>query len=198
MNYGYIRVSTDKQTTQNQRFEIENYCKKNAINTDLWIGEKISGKIDFEKRILGRLLKKITKGDTIICSELSRLSRTMYSLISVLCQCEKQNVNIVAIKENFNLQESKYAKLLAPIFAIFAEFERNLISDRTREALACRKAAGVQLGRPIGSKSKCKKLTGKEGFVKKMKNNGISLRKMAKTLKVDTKTLTVFIKENCL
>ena len=198
MNYGYIRVSTDKQTTQNQMFEIENYCAKNGLKIDKWIGEKISGRIDAEKRKLGKLLKKITKEDTIICSEISRLSRQMYALIALLYQCEKQNVNIIAIKESFNPQEHKYAKYSALFFAASAEFERNLISQRTKEALAYKKSVGIQLGRPIGSKSKCKKLTGKEDFIKKMKSEGVSLRKMAKILKVDTKTLSNFIKENNL
>ena len=194
MIYGYIRVSTDKQTTENQRFEIQNYCAKNGIKIDEWINETISGKTEFDKRKLGNLLKKITKKDTIVCSELSRLSRTMYALISVLYQCERQGVNIVAIKENFNPQQDKNAKYIAPIFAIVFEFEKNMISQRTKEALAYRKAAGIQLGRPIGSKSKSKKLTGKEEVIRKMRKDGVSLRKMAKILRVHTKTLTDFIK----
>ena len=112
--------------------------------------------------------------------------------------CERQDVNIVAIKENFNSQQDKNAKYIAPIFAIVFELERNLISQRTKEALAYKKSLGIKLGRPIGSKSKQKKLTGKECFILKMKSESISLRKMAKILKVDTKTLSVFIKENDL
>jgi DNA invertase Pin-like site-specific DNA recombinase len=198
MIYGYIRVSTDKQTTENQKFEIENYCRKNGIKIDKWIGEKISGKIDFEQRCLGKILRKTVKGDVIICSELSRLSRTMYALITILYQCEKRNVDIVSIKENFNTQESKYAKLIAPIFAIFSEFERNLISQRTKDALACKKAAGIKLGRPVGRKSTRKKLTGKEALILKMKNEGFSKQKMAEKLKINIKTLATFIKDNNL
>jgi DNA invertase Pin-like site-specific DNA recombinase len=198
MIYGYIRVSTDKQTTENQKFEIENYCRKNQIEIDKWINETISGKIDLKKRELGKLLKKITKNDVIICSELSRLSRTMYSLIMILGECEKQQVNIIAIKESFNPQQDKYAKYLAPIFAILAEVERNLISQRTKEVLMRLKANGIKLGRPFGSKSRRKKLSGKENLISKMKNEKISLRKMAKILKINTKTLSNFIKENNL
>jgi len=198
MIYGYIRVSTDSQSTENQKFEIENYCEKNGIKIDKWIAEKVSGKIDADKRELGKLLKKITKDDTIICSEISRLSRQMYALIALLYQCERRNVNIIAIKESFNPQEHQYAKYSALFFAASAEMERNLISQRTKEALAYRKAAGIKLGRPIGSKSTHKKLTGKEDLIRKMRANEISLRKMAIKLKVSVKTLSVFIKEKNL
>ena len=197
-HYGYIRVSTDKQKTENQRFEIENYCRKNGIKIDEWITEKISGKIETDKRQLGKLLKKISKDDTIICSEISRLSREMYALIAILYQCEKQVVNIVSIKENFNPREYKYAKYFALFFAASAEMERDLISQRTKEALARLKAEGRILGRPVGSKSKYKKLSGKEEIILKMRGGGMSLRKMTKKLKVDIKTLSFFIKENNL
>jgi DNA invertase Pin-like site-specific DNA recombinase len=198
MNYGYVRVSTDKQTTQNQKFEIENFCEKKGEKVDVWMCEQISGKIDTNKRKLGKLLKTMTKDDTIICTEISRLSREMYALISLLYQCEKKNVNIIAIKESFNPQENKYAKFSALFFAASAELERNMISQRTKEALAYKKSVGIRLGRPIGSKSKSRKLTGKEEKIRKMRNEGVSLRKMAKILKVHTDTLSVFIKENKL
>ena len=198
MNYGYIRVSTDKQKTENQIFEIEKFCQQNAIKIDKWIKEKISGKTGVEKRNLGKLLRKITKNDTIICSELSRLSREMYDLISVWKECKEQKANIITIKENLNPRQNKFIKYLVPIFAIAVEVERDFISQRTKEALAYRKTLGIKLGRPFGSKSKHKKLSGKESFILKMRKEEISLRKMAKILKVSVNTLSVFIKENGL
>ena len=196
--YGYIRVSTDRQKTENQRFEIENYCRKNGIKIDEWIAEKISGKIGTDQRKLGKLLRKISKNDTIICSEISRLSREMYALIAILYQCERKVVNIISIKENFNPREYKYAKYFALFFAATAEMEREMISQRTKEALARLRSEGKMLGRPFGSKSRYKKLSGKEELILKMKSEGISLRKMTKKLDVSTKTLWVFIKENNL
>ena len=196
MIYGYIRVSTDKQTTENQRFEIENYCKRNAIKIDKWVNETISGKVDVSKRRLGKLLKRITKDDTIISSELSRISREMFDLISIWGECNKQKADIVTIKENLDPQQNRYIKYLIPIFAIAAEFERDFISQRTKEALAYRKSLGIKLGRPVGSKSKCKKLTGKEVLIKKLREDGLSLRKIAKRLKVHTTTLSTFVKNN--
>ena len=86
MTYGYIRVSTDKQTVENQRFEIIRYAKNNNLIIDRWIEETISGTIDPERRNLGKLLKFVNKGDTIICSELSRLGRSMFMIMSILNQ----------------------------------------------------------------------------------------------------------------
>lgn len=191
MIYGYIRVSTDKQTVENQRFEIENYCAKNNMKIDEWIFETISGKEEFEKRKLGKLLKHIKKDDTLICSE---LSRTMFSMISVLEICEKKCVNIIAIKENYAPKVNNSSKYLAPIFAIVSEIERDMISQRTRESLARLKANGVKLGRPIGSKSRQKKLSGKERIIEEMLCDNVPIKVMARKLKVHRKTLKNFIK----
>jgi DNA invertase Pin-like site-specific DNA recombinase len=196
MIYGYIRVSTDKQTTENQRFEIENYCVKNGIKIDEWINETISGKEPFEKRKLGKLLKTVRRNDVLICSELSRLSRTMYSMILALEKCEKNGIEIIAIKESFNPKKDRMSKYIVPIFAVLSEVERDLISQRTKEALARLKTEGVKLGRPIGSKSKSKKLSGKEKEINKMLSENISLRKMSRKLKINIKTLRSFIAEN--
>ena len=196
MVYAYIRVSTDKQTVENQRLEINNYCDKNNLKIDKWINETVSGKKAAEKRKLGKLLKVISKNDILICSELSRLSRTMYSLISILEKCESKKINIIAIKENFMPQKDKFAKYLAPIFAITCEIERNLISQRTKEGLARLKADGVKLGRPLGSESKKAKLSGKEARIREMLGEKKSLREMAKKLKVHRNTLKGFIVKN--
>lgn len=84
MNYGYIRVSTDKQTVENKRFEIKRYCKKNGLKIDHWIEETISGTQDVNKRELGKLLKKMKKDDILICSELSRLGRNLLMIMGIL------------------------------------------------------------------------------------------------------------------
>ena len=73
MVYGYIRVSSDKQTVENQRYEINAFCRKESLEIGDWIEETISGTKRYDKRRLGRLLKRVKKDDIIICSELSRL-----------------------------------------------------------------------------------------------------------------------------
>lgn len=135
MIYGYIRVSTDKQTVENQRFEIENYCQKNQINIDNWIEETISGTKSPKQRLLGSLLNQVKKGDKIICSELSRLGRSLLMIMSILNLLMEKEVVVCTIKDNYILGDDIQSKVLAFAFGLSAEIERNLISQRTIEAL---------------------------------------------------------------
>ena len=83
MIYGYIRVSSDKQTVENQRFEINNFCERNKLVIDGWIEETISGTKSYNKRELGKLLKRVQKDDLIICAELSRLGRNLFMIMEI-------------------------------------------------------------------------------------------------------------------
>lgn len=87
MIYGYIRVSTDRQTVENQRYEIKRFCQENNLQVDKWISETISGAKEVDKRRLGKLLKGVRKDDIIICSEISRLGRSLFMIMSVLNHC---------------------------------------------------------------------------------------------------------------
>ena len=107
MIYGYIRVSTDKQTVENQRFEISCFCDKQNINIDSWIEETISGSKEPEKRKLGKLLARMTKGDILICAELSRLGRNLLMIMGILNQCMKREVQVWTIKDNYRLGADK-------------------------------------------------------------------------------------------
>ena len=151
--YGYIRVSSDKQTVENQRFEIKNFCKRQNMKVDGWIEETISGTKSYNKRQLGRLLKKVEKGDLIICSELSRLGRNLFMIMEILNICMSKECQVWTIKDNYRLGDDISSKVLAFAFGLSAEIERNLISQRTREALARKKAEGVVLGRPKGKRN---------------------------------------------
>ena len=175
MNYGYIRVSTDKQTVENQRFEILQFCQHEGIKIDGWIEETVSGGKAPDKRKLGLLLKKVQKDDMIICSELSRLGRSLYMVLNILSLCMEKGVAVRSIKDNFTLGDDIQSKVLAFAFGLSAEIERNLISQRTKEALARKKSEGVILGRPRGSKSKTHKLTGKEDEIKVLLAKKISV-----------------------
>lgn len=92
MIYGYIRVSTDKQTVENQRFEINNFCKVLNLKIDKWIEETISGNMAVEKRKLGLLLRKLSKEDILICSEISRLGRNLMMIMSILNMCMEKDI----------------------------------------------------------------------------------------------------------
>ena len=192
MTYGYIRVSTDKQTVENQRFEIKEFCKKKNIKIDSWIEETITGTLDPKKRQLGKLLKHVKKEDLIICSELSRLGRSLFMIMSVLNYLMEKEVRIWTINDNYRLGDDIQSKVLAFAFGLSAEIERNLISQRTKEALARKKAEGIILGRPKG-KAKKVKLSGKEDFIISLIEKKVPKRQIAKKLKVSPSTLYTFL-----
>ncbi|MBR1710637.1 MAG: master DNA invertase Mpi family serine-type recombinase [Clostridia bacterium] len=198
MNYGYIRVSSDKQTVENQRFEINRFAKEEAIQIDGWIEETISGTKNYDKRELGKLLNRITKGDLIICAELSRLGRNLFMIMEILNICMTKECKVWTIKDNYRLGDDIQSKVLAFAFGLSAEIERNLISQRTKEALARKRAEGVTLGRPKGKKSSRVKLSGKEKIIKELRDQGLSQRKIALIYKVNRMTVAKFIKDNHL
>ena len=199
MIYGYIRVSSDKQTVENQRFEINNFCEKYNMQIDGWIEETISGTKAYNKRQLGTLLKRVKKDDLIICAELSRLGRNLFMIMEILNICMTKECKVWTIKDNYRLGEDIQSKVLAFAFGLSAEIERNLISQRTKEALARKRAEGVTLGRPKGRKTSPEKhkLYGKRKLISELLAVGMSQRAIAKICKVDRNTLARFIKSNC-
>ena len=112
MIYGYIRVSSDKQTVENQRFEISNFCNNNELTIGDWIEETISGTKNYTKRQLGRLLRKVRKDDIIICSELSRLGRNLFMIMEILNICMTKECKVWTIKDNYRLGEDIQSKSL--------------------------------------------------------------------------------------
>lgn len=195
MNYGYIRVSSEKQTVENQRFEIVNFCKKENLKIDGWIEETVSGTKSYDKRELGDLLSKVEKNDLIICSELSRLGRNLFMIMEILNQCMNKECRVWTIKDGYRLGDDIQSKVLAFAFGLSAEIERNLISQRTKEALARKKAEGVVLGRPKGRKSSKVKLSGKEDYIRELLEQGVSISEIARIYKVNRNTVSKFIKE---
>ncbi len=191
MVYGYIRVSTDTQTVENQRFEIMRFCEAQSISVNGWIEETISGVKNYNKRQLGGLLKKVQKDDIIICSELSRLGRNLFMIMEILNICMNKECRVWTIKDNYRLGDDIQSKVLAFAFGLSAEIERNLISQRTKEALARKRAEGVRLGRPQGKRSrKCTyKLHKKEDLIRGLLAEGVSFAKIGKLLKVNKDTV---------
>ncbi len=195
MIYGYIRVSSDKQTVENQRFEINKFCEKQNIEINDWIEETISGTKNYTKRQLGNLLRKVNKDDIIICSELSRLGRNLFMIMEILNICMTKECRVWTIKDNYRLGDDIQSKVLAFAFGLSAEIERNLISQRTKEALARKRAEGVILGRPVGRKTNEEKykLFSKRTLIFELLKEGVSQRKIAKICKVDRNTLGRYI-----
>jgi DNA invertase Pin-like site-specific DNA recombinase len=194
MIYGYIRVSSDKQTVENQRFEIEQFCAVNNISIDGWIEETISGTRSYSKRRLGKLLKTMRKNDTIICSELSRLGRSLFMIMEILSICMKKECRVWTIKDNYRLGDDIQSKVLAFAFGLSAEIERNLISQRTKEALARLRAEGKTLGRPKGMKIRKEKykLHKKEKIIRNLRARGYSFKDIGDELHVSRNTVAKY------
>lgn len=198
MIYGYIRVSTDKQTVENQRYEIKRYCEQRGWEVNKWISETISGTKDPGKRKLGALIKKMQEGDTLICSEISRLGRSMFMILDILKICLEKGILVQTIKDNYTLGNDPMSKLIASVYGYLAEMERNLISQRTKEGLKRRVAEGVKLGRKAGGKNSHYKLTGKEKEIRKMLSAGVSKAAICRLYKVQFLTLVRFIDKHGL
>ena len=198
MIYGYIRVSTDRQSLENQRFEITQFCKQNHLVIDGWIQETISGTQPTGKRQLGKLLRKIRSGDLIICAELSRLGRSLFMIINILNTCLEKGCRVWTVKEGYRLGDDIQAKVLAFAFGMAAEIERQLIATRTREALARKKAEGVRLGRPRGSNSRLDRLDLRADEIRAWLREGRPKAVMAKELNCGRTTLYRWLKKKGL
>ena len=194
MVYGYVRVSTDKQVVDNQHFEIEQFCIKKDMVVNEWIEETVSGAREVEKRLLGGLLKKLQQNDILICTELSRLGRNLFMIMEILNYCMKRDIQVWTLKENYRLGNDITCKVMAFAFGIAAELERQLISQRTKEALKRKRAEGVILGRPMGVKNKELLLTPKLREFEELLNNGYSYEAIAQVLDVSRHTVYRFIK----
>lgn len=192
--YAYIRISKDTSDTENQRFEIENYCASHSIMVDEWIEEVVSGAKKYEDRKLGEMLAGVQSGDTIICTEVSRLGRSMTNLFQLMQELFDKEVKVYAIKQNFEIQNDLQSKILIFAFGIAAEIERDLISQRTKQALARKKAEGVVLGRKPGSKNKVVKLSGAEDAIRVLYERRCNFSQMARAFGVDRTTMMRFIK----
>ena len=139
MIIGYLRVSTGKQNPANQQDEIRRFADSRNLSVSQWVTEVASG---------------MKRGDTLIVTEVSRLSRTLTDLMAIMGKCLEKGINLYTTKEGYSFDNSINSKVLCFAFGLVAEIERNLISMRTKEALALRKAEGVVLGRKKGSYTK--------------------------------------------
>lgn len=193
--YGYIRVSTDKQDCDNQKLGIEQKAKSLGVKIDKYIEDAgISGTVRARKRNLWYIVQKGKKGDWLITSELSRLGR---STIDVLETCDilaKKGINVWLVKQGLGLDQSPMGKMILTIMSAFAEMERDLISLRTKEALAKLKQEGKLLGRPKGACNKKSKLFGQENLIRKLLDQKVPKCKIAKKMHISQPTLNKYIK----
>jgi DNA invertase Pin-like site-specific DNA recombinase len=156
MIIAYIRVSTDKQNLENQKHKILQYAQSNKIIVDEFIEIEISSKGDAKKRLIDSLFDKLEDGDTLICTELSRLGRNMLEILNLIQRFNDNNIKLIFVNqpELSTNQNNALSSLLLAIYGYFAQTEREIISERTKQGLAAAKASGKQLGRPKGAKAK--------------------------------------------
>ena len=190
---GYIRVSSNKQTLEHQRFEIENFALKEGIKIDEWIEEKISSRKALDKRKLGELLNNLQENDILITCEISRLGRSLLEVMKILETCLNKNCQVWTLKENYRLGNDIQSKVLAFAFGLAAEIERQLISERTKSSLANIKANGKKLGRPFNAETKKLKLAKNQKQIQKLLAQGISKSKIAKIFGVERSTLRKYL-----
>lgn len=192
MIYGYIRVSTTHQDTESQKFSILEYANRRQLGHVELLSESVSGKTSWKKRQLAGLIDKLAKGDILIVSELSRLGRSMLEIFELISIMLRNNVEIHVVKGDIILKDDLQSKVFTFAFSLGAEIERDLISQRTKEALAAKKSAGVRLGRPDGSKSS--KLDEKYHEIAEMRRKGVSVTAIAKIFDTPQPTMHYFCK----
>ena len=192
MIYSYIRVSSDQQNCANQKYEVECYATKNNITINEYIEETISSRKPLKDRKLGKLLNKLSKGDIVISTEISRLGRNMLEVMGILQTCLEKDCEIITIKENYHLGADIQSKVLAFAFSLAAEIERQLISQRTKECLKRLKNEGKHLGRPYGFTYK--KLKKKHNKIIDLLNKKVSKAEIARLMGCTWVTLHRYIK----
>ncbi len=195
MIYAYVRVSSEKQTRDNQSFAIKEYEKLNKVMVDKWIEETISSRKPLKKRALGELLEIIGTGDSIIVTEISRLARNLYELAAILQHAIDKGVDVISIKENYHFKNDIQSKVMAYTFGIASEIEREIISTRTKMCMAKLKQQNVKLGRPFGAKNKKLKLAKNTEKILNYLSQGISQAQIARMLDVDATTVCRFLKQ---
>lgn len=198
--YGYIRVSSDKQDLTNQKHEILEYANNEKMGDVTFIEETISSRIKFEKRDISNLILRMQEGDILLVTELSRIGRSTMEVMSIFTVLVERGVKTHIIKSNFKIgadEDKITSTVLIFAFSLAAQLERELISQRTKSALAKKKAEGVKLGRKKGQKVKSK-LDGKEASIKDLLEKKVSVSAIAKIHDVGRTTMTSFIKSRKL
>ena len=177
----YLRASTDKQDIQNQKFEILEYANRHNLRVSEWVAITISSRRTPKQRRIEELLDSLAGADTLIVTELSRLGRSTAEVIDLINQLMRRQVRLIVIKQNLDLNQGQHdmsAKIITTIFSLLAELERDLISLRTKEALAAKRANGVTLGKPRGTVQESKFDQQREQ-IEELLRLGVSVRRIA-------------------
>lgn len=199
MIYAYLRVSTDDQTCENQRQGVDKLAKIHGLTIDKYIiDDGVSGTKAPNKRALGKMLRRLKPGDIVFCSEMSRLGRKLFMIMEILNLMMSKGAMLYTVKDGYVLGDNIQSKVLAFAFGLVAEIERDLISQRTKEALAVCRSNGVILGRPTGSKTRVHKLESWREKIIVWRGKGWSKAKIARRCHCCDKTLRRWLLKNNL
>ena len=192
----YLRVSTADQDIEKNKNDILRLSNDKGLGQVLFVEEKVSGTVSWKKRKIAKILEELNEGDNLIVSELSRIGRSMLEIMQVLSYSLDKEINVYAVKGNWQLDNSIQSKIMAMVFSMAAEIERDLISKRTREALKAKKAQGIKLGRPKGTgKSKLDKFRPE---IEALLNNGSSQKFIANRYNITQANLSLWLKKHNL
>jgi DNA invertase Pin-like site-specific DNA recombinase len=147
---GYLRVSTADQNLEKNKADILRLANEHDLGRVRFVEEAASGKTSWRQRKIAEVLDSLRANDALVVSELSRLGRSMLECMEILSVAAQKRINVYAVKGPWRLDQSIQSKILAMAFSMAAEIERDLISQRTKEALRFKKAQGRKLGRPTG------------------------------------------------
>ena len=204
VTWGYLRVSTDRQDLVSQRYEVLEYCQANRVQIDEFIEVSVSTRRNSDERLIGELLGRLSEGDTLVVSELSRIGRALGEVVAIIDEIIRRKVRLICIKQNWivnatlNGEVDITTRVLQAVFALLAELERDLISKRTKQALAAKKHAGIRLGRRKGSRNKSVKLDSKKEEIVAMLQGKASKSYMSRRLGVSRSTLSDYIRSRDL
>ena len=191
----YLRISTASQDCDNQRLAILDYAHRHKINIDEFISMQISSRKTPKRRGILELLKILEPGDVLLVSELSRLGRSVGQIIQMIDHLIANQIRFVAIKENIELsgKQDIQTKVMVTMFGLFAEIERDLISERTKEGIAAARKKGKIIGRPKGTLGKSK-LDGKDSEIRLLLEKDVGTTSIAKIMGVSRTALRHFIR----
>lgn len=190
----YIRVSTDKQDVNNQRLEILDFARKNDMRVADFIEIEMSSRKSRKHRRIEELLVRLEQEDSLIISELSRLGRSTSEVIELVNELILRKVNVIVIKQGLRIvaKMDMQTKVIVTMFSLFAELERDIISERTRSALAGKKANGIKLGKPKGT-IQASKLDEKQDAIKELLRHRVSKSAIARMVGTSRTNLVEYI-----
>jgi putative DNA-invertase from lambdoid prophage Rac len=191
---GYIRVSTAQQDVRNQRLEILEYSRKENKRIDDFIEVEVSSRQSLKARRIEELLHRLSAGDTLIVTELSRLGRSTAEVIDLVNELIRSDIRLIAIKQGIRIGErmDMQTKVVVTMFALFADLERDVISDRTKQALMVKRSQGVRLGKPKGTIQKSR-LDGRKDAIAELLQHQVSKAAIARIMGVSRTALTSYV-----